>query len=797
MKEREVLAETKRLYDMGAAIHWLRPKSKIPLESGWGSGPRREWDYICSTWNIENNVGVRLGTPSRFGENYLAVIDVDVKSLDPRHKKEALNAAKKLLLGHVAPTVSSGRGNGSCHYYVATERPFKTFNPAQSSETVKVHMPSKNRISKREKEELTDAELKQGLRLAHAWEISLYSDGRQVVLQPSTHPDSGRAYKWVVPWENVDSLPVIEFEIPKDTGNEPLQSRERGAQETVEDFAVTNVNLDWLDIPKSIALLIKRGLWKGTTITNRSDYLLVATTGLVSAGCTRDDILTVLTEPDYFLGEVAYEHAQTKSRKRAAQWLWNYTVKKVMNERDARQVFLDAGEPKPPATLSPKAARKQQAEMDAAHDWKEDLKRGLGKDGERGPVLNTLKNVYLILKNSFGSPLFRFNEFAKLDEVWQATPWGSFVGAEFQERDVQKIKLWLSDHFGFQAKDDNIWSALVNISDENSYHPIKEYLEGLPPHDGKKRVDYFLERYLKAEAPARYMRAVSRKTIVAMVARIFEPGIKFDTMLVLEGSQGLRKSTAIMTLAGKPWFSDVNLNLKNKDSISDMSGKWVLEQGEMNVMTKHDVAELKQFLSRDTDRMRPSYGRKSQDYPRQSVFIGTTNEDIYLKDTSGSRRFWPVAVKSECDIEAIVKDRDQIFAEALALYKGGEPIWIADQETNHLAAQQQAERETSDELVFVIEKWIEKKSRESDFTSDFDPNRIRMVTLWDADGTLCGAKSVGVKMDYNGQRRVADCLRTLGYVRKTERENGVLSKIWVCYPSKEEKLPLRVTPKDE
>ena len=697
MKQDLVLDEARRLYDMGAAIHWLRPKSKIPLESGWGSGPRREFDYLCSTWNNSNNVGVRLGTPSRIGENYLAVIDVDVKSLDPRHKKEALSAARKLLLGHVAPTVSSGRGNGSCHYYVVTERPFKTFNPAQSSEVVKVHMPSKNRISKREKEELTDAELKQGLRLAHAWEISLYSDGRQVVLPPSLHPDSGRAYKWVSPWENEKALPLIQFEIPNETGKNQVQSRERGAQETVEDFAVTTVNLDWLDIPKSIALLIKKGLWKGATITNRSDYLLVATTGLVSASCTRDDILTVLTEPDYFLGEVAYEHAQTKSRKRAAQWLWNYTVKKVMNERDARQVFLDAADPMPPATLSGKAAKAQAEELERETPWRQHL-----ETTKEGKVRSTLNNCKLILTKACALPGFvGRNEFAANDYYLCDSPWRSVKNDAVTDADIHRIKFYCAEQFGVEFPDTIINQTLMDVADYNRFHPVRNWLKSLK-WDGVKRIDHWLVDHAGAVGPKAYLEDVSRKVLVAMVKRVFEPGCKFDFVLILEGLQGVGKSTMLRNLACDAWFSDAPLVIGDKDAVLTMQSKWLIELGELSTMRKAETEQLKAFITQTTDRIRAPYGKRVEEFPRQCIFIGSTNNEEYLPDLTGNRRFWPIKVTA-IHFGEVAKVRDQLFAEAVAVYNMGEPLYLEDAATAELAVGEQAKRQQSDEWLSTVD----------------------------------------------------------------------------------------------
>lgn len=739
---------------MGFSVLYLRPREKMPIEAGWTKSPNKTWEELKSAFHEEYNIGVRLGEPSLIDGAYLTCLDVDIKTKEAR--PQALQALAKITGGRAYPEVRSGRGFGSRHLYGLTPKPFKMV-------TFEKHPD---------------------------WEIVAYSRGRQTVLPPSIHPITGKAYRWERPIEAVADIPRFEFGklIEEAERSEPGKKKKSHLGTVLQDFEVETVQLEWLDVADTV----KAAIIEGANVIDRSAYLMTAAHALMRAGCGKNEILTILTEPDYFLGECAYEHAQTKSRRRAAEWLWRYTVEKIMREGDPKVLFGAVPIDDDPKPLSPDAMAKQAKSLIGDRPWQQELSRD-----KNGRALGTLVNVHLILGNAFGPALFKFNQFSKLDEIWQATPWGAEVGTEFQERDIQKIKLWMANNFGFQAHDSDIWSALINIADQNAYHPIKEYLSLLPPHDGVARLDFFLEKYLRGEAPTKYMRAVSRKTIVAMVARVFEPGIKFDTMLVLEGVQGLRKSTAIEVLTSKPWFTDVNLNLRHKDSIADMAGKWVLEQGEMNVMSNHEVAELKQFLSRSTDRMRPSYGRKSQDYPRQSVFIGTTNEDIYLKDTSGSRRFWPIRVMGECDVAAIKRDRDQLFAEALAFYRAGEPIWISDAETNHLALKQQEERETSDELISVIEDWLEDQFNKSDFDEIFDPDIIHMPDLFITRGPFSHTSHHPMKMDQNAQKRVASCLRKLGYERKPVWDKVKMVRKWVKLPVKTQSIPVGVMKKDE
>ncbi len=201
-----VLREAQRLYKLGFAIHWLHPRSKRPLESGWTTGPRKDWERLKDTFTDSLNVGVRLGRASKINEKgFLAVIDVDVKSTEEKYCKEALAAAKALLQGKACPVVLSGRGNGSRHFYCVTKEPIPPFDAAKSEDRIKVYMPSA-KPSKDELTSLTSEEIKNGMRLRRAWEISVMSEGRQVVLPPSIHPDSNRPYTWAKNFGDIEAL---------------------------------------------------------------------------------------------------------------------------------------------------------------------------------------------------------------------------------------------------------------------------------------------------------------------------------------------------------------------------------------------------------------------------------------------------------------------------------------------------------------------------------------------------------------------------------------------------------------
>jgi predicted P-loop ATPase len=240
------------------------------------------------------------------------------------------------------------------------------------------------------------------------------------------------------------------------------------------------------------------------------------------------------------------------------------------------------------------------------------------------------------------------------------------------------------------------------VAREHSFHPIRDYLD-LVKWDGIARIDDWLTLYVGVD-PSAYVRAVGAKFLIGGVARVYRPGSKNDSCLILEGPQGSLKSTALRSLAD-PWFTDDMPELGTKDAALQTRGVWLIEIAELDSMTRPEVSRVKAFMSRSVDRFRPPYGRRPIDVRRECIFAGTTNKQDYLKDETGGRRFWPV----ECgriSLDELRRDRDQLWAEAVIRYRDGATWWLDSRELVEAASSEQQERYDADPWQPVIEQWV-------------------------------------------------------------------------------------------
>ena len=293
----------------------------------------------------------------------------------------------------------------------------------------------------------------------------------------------------------------------------------------------------------------------------------------------------------------------------------------------------------------------------------------------------------------------RYNEFHDRKIVAGDLP--ENFGPELSDPIVRFVRRAIVARFDFDPSKDHVHEALEALCDATRFDPVKDYLDGLE-WDGIKRLDRWLVTYLGAEDTA-LNRAFGCKTLIAGVRRVRRPGCKFDHMLVLEGPQRAGKSSAVQILAGPPEnFSDQPIKWDDpQKQMEAVGGVWIYEVGELMGLRKAEQEAIKSFLSRQVDRVRPAYGRYKVPRDRRCIFIGTSNGDTYVNDPSGGSRFWPVKV-GKIDLEALQRDRDQLWAEASAIEAQGEPLPI-DPSLYDAAAIQQEQRRTPDPWIDILE----------------------------------------------------------------------------------------------
>ena len=343
----------------------------------------------------------------------------------------------------------------------------------------------------------------------------------------------------------------------------------------------------------------------------------------------------------------------------------------------------------------------------AAEFSDEDWQNGLELD-KSGHVKNTLRNLTLILENDPNLKGVVFNQLLDGMEIKGEVPW-NHPSKFWRDADDAQLISYVDAHYGtFSARNYDI--AVTKVADDRAYHPIREFIESLPEWDKVPRVDTLLVDYLGASDTA-YVRAVTRKTLCAAISRVLRPGCKFDSMLVLNGPQGVGKSTLIAKLAGE-WFSD-SLNLgdtKDKTAAEKLQRYWILEIGELAGLKKAEVETLRSFLSRQNDIYRAAFGKRATPHLRQCVFFGTTNaESGYLRDTTGNRRFWPVKTPGNGKKQSWNLTHEeilQIWAEALVYVRQREKLYLSA-EMDALAKDEQREAMESDEREGLVREYLD------------------------------------------------------------------------------------------
>lgn len=329
---------------------------------------------------------------------------------------------------------------------------------------------------------------------------------------------------------------------------------------------------------------------------------------------------------------------------------------------------------------------------------------------DNGDILATFLNATTIMHND---PKLRelaaFDEFSMVVRRSDGEQWGAV--------DSYAVRKYIGRRYVVDFPESKVEQAIEDLAHSRSYHPVAQYVEGLE-WDGVERVEALFIDYLGCEDNA-YTREACRAWFVAAVSRVLEPGYKFDNAVVLGGKQGIGKSTFIRALAGDSWFGELS-SFDPKIAMEEITGKWLIEISELGATNRSELEQQKSFLSATSTRVRPAYARHAVEYKRQCVFMGTTNQTEYLKDSTGNRRWWPIECGvSEIDIAKLREDRDQIWAEAFFLYAIGTSTLLG-REARAIAEKAQEDHREDDAWQGIIEEWLNQPAAVGRYDSGYE-----------------------------------------------------------------------------
>jgi predicted P-loop ATPase len=366
----------------------------------------------------------------------------------------------------------------------------------------------------------------------------------------------------------------------------------------------------------------------------------------------------------------------------------------------------------------------------------------------RGGIKPILANAMIALREAPGwLGALAYDEFSKQAMLMLLPPWemneAGFTPRPIAPHDDLMITEWLQKE-GITVNVGIAAQAIEAVAQERSYHPVRECLSELR-WDGVPRLSTWISDYLGAEDNS-YIRNVGRCIMVAAIARIVDPGCKVDNVPIIEGPQGIGKSSALRALF-EPWFADEIADLGSKDAAMQTRGVWLIEWSELDSMSRSESASTKAFITRTTDRFRPPYGHRLIESPRSCVFWGTTNAEAYLKDETGGRRFWPIKAR-KINVDGLARVRDQLWAEAQEYYLADMPWWIDNSDVRQAATEEQAGRYIGDPWDNTIQGLVDRHDELS------------------IDDVLTAVGLETSRRTQSEANRAARCLKALGWSRK-------------------------------
>lgn len=743
--------------ELGAACHWLHRKQKRPKGKEWQDAPVLTVEGLRRDQSPSDNLGVRLGEPSQMLDgNYLHVIDADIRIDDL--KDEALAALYEMFPdADRLPMVRSGSGGASFHLYFVSDKPFRSKKLAQSEGKFRGPEGSWHR----------------------EWEIELFGTGKQVVLPPSIHP-CGKPYVWEREFDEftlqfggdylIPSDVLTALAVPDDThfafeDTQPLDFKAGVLESILDDVRVSDLDYDdWIRLGQAIHHQFGGtpeafDLWLKHTQRSEKHDGKPATVRMMrmkwrSFGRYRGRPVTMATIVDWAkearLDALADEFDELEDLDEPAAVHGAEAALDADDGDDFDAVFgsddSDSGS---------ESSGSDGSGFDSSDADTPTLKwQSLLDVNEEGGIKDTLPNISLIVANDprtkgiirynlFADKLVQYAEPGMKKRKREAKPTLQLTGDIWRVRDPMNGDPWQDSKdilvrwiieapttqggYGLKVSDRNLVGAIEKVAINNAFHPVQDYLKSLK-WDGKKRVSRLFIDYLKTPDNP-YYRTVAELTLTAAVTRVFEPGHKFDFCPILEGLQGRRKSTFIKIL-GRDWAAELDGDFADdRAMIEKMQGAWILEIPELSGFSKAEVNHIKAFMTRQEDRARMAYARRVSIFQRQCIFMGSTNDQKYLKDETGGRRFWPIACTlgpdEEIDTDLLAREVDQLWAEAYQMYVtmraaqpyGTLPLYIRDKEAGRFATLLQESRRVenaTDNIRGVIQEWLDKPTYSGD-----------------------------------------------------------------------------------
>lgn len=736
----DVLLSAKELKSLGFAIHWLKPNSKAPVSREWQNTEPDSFERLKATHKTGQNIGVRLGRPSHMEDGqYLYVLDFDIRIKGV--KSEVIGRFNELFPDvdiKTLPRVKSGSGGDSFHAYFVSDKPMRGKKLAQSDAKIRRYDPE----TKKEK-------------WSREWEIELFGTGKQVVLPPSIHPETKKPYRWIERFNadcyslgitpHIDSETILAITEPVDEkfsfeSQEPIKISDKKLEQTLDLLSYDYINdyETWITLGQALHHQFG-GSVKGFDLWMK-----------YSQKSEKFD------EKD--IPEIKRTHWRSFGRYHSGALITFRSIIEAVRQNtinDLRDSMDEVDETeesqKPPLTKKSGsvAVEDEVAEDDdllddytltsKPVDWLTRL-----AVSENGSIKNNLHNIMMIVnnegrikgiikKNLFtGDTVFVDQPKPRKQKAGSNLPcvnlntrlWkkpSTLNGTLITDSHVTDLRAILEapvNQGGYSMKisPNDLHAAVDAVAEENAYHPVRDYLSGLT-WDKKPRVEELFTKYLGAE-DTEYTRTIARLWMTAAVTRMFEPAHKFDFAPILEGIQGAGKSTFAAVL-GRQWTASLDDDFGDRRRmVETMTGAWIIEIDELSAFKKSDVRAIKSFMSATKDKVRLAYGRRAIEAPRQCVFIGSTNDEEYLNDSTGGRRFWPVKCTQAINITDLQENIDQLWAEAVVLYKamreaqpeGMLPLYIQDETVLEQAQrlQEDCRSETDEEeLAGIIEEWLD------------------------------------------------------------------------------------------